>query len=220
MPSEPAAPLATIAAALRRERERVGISLTELARRAGVAKSTLSQLESGTGNPSVETLWALGVALGVPFSRLVEPVDDVVRVIRAGDGPHVRSEQADFSGTLLSAGAAHLRRDVYLITAGTRARSGPATDTPPAASNTWWSPPADCGRGPRARRSNSTPVTTPRSPATPRTVTRRSLPARSPSSSWSIPDRSLRSAAARWTSSAVWSETRFAYRTKCPKPMG
>ncbi|MEU8254920.1 XRE family transcriptional regulator [Micromonospora inaquosa] len=116
MPSEPAAPLAIIAAALRRERERVDISLTELARRAGVTKSTLSQLESGTGNPSVETLWALGVALGVPFSRLVEPVDDVVRVIRAGDGPDVRSEQADFSGTLLSAGAAHLRRDVYLIT--------------------------------------------------------------------------------------------------------
>jgi transcriptional regulator with XRE-family HTH domain len=115
MPSEPAAPLATIAAALRRERERVGVSLTELARRAGVAKSTLSQLESGTGNPSVETLWALGVALGVPFSRLVEPADDEVRVIRAGDGSQVRSEQADFDGTLLSAGAAHVRRDLYLI---------------------------------------------------------------------------------------------------------
>ncbi|MCG5471638.1 XRE family transcriptional regulator [Micromonospora sp. LAH09] len=115
MPPEPAAPLATIAAALRRERERVGISLTELARRAGVAKSTLSQLESGTGNPSVETLWALGGALGVPFSRLVEPTDDAVRVVRAGDGPRVRSERADFTGTLLSAGAAHLRRDIYLI---------------------------------------------------------------------------------------------------------
>ncbi|MEV4498988.1 XRE family transcriptional regulator [Micromonospora arborensis] len=115
MPPEPAAPLATIAAALRRERERVGISLTELARRAGVAKSTLSQLESGTGNPSVETLWALGAALGVPFSRLVEPHHEGVRVIRAGDGPRVRSEHADFTGTLLSPGAAHLRRDIYLI---------------------------------------------------------------------------------------------------------
>ncbi|GAB4103983.1 helix-turn-helix domain-containing protein [Micromonospora taraxaci] len=115
MAPEPAAPLATIAAALRRERERVGVSLTELARRAGVSKSTVSQLEAGTGNPSVETLWALGVALGVPFSRLVEPDDLDVRVVRAGDGPHVRSEQADFTGTLLSAGAAHLRRDVYLI---------------------------------------------------------------------------------------------------------
>ncbi|SIN11237.1 helix-turn-helix domain-containing protein [Micromonospora cremea] len=115
MSPEPAAPLGTIAAALRRERDRVGISLTELARRAGVAKSTLSQLESGTGNPSVETLWALGVALGVPLSRLVEPADDSVRVIRAGDGPQVRSEQADAAGTLLSAGPAHLRRDIYLI---------------------------------------------------------------------------------------------------------
>ncbi|WBB67178.1 XRE family transcriptional regulator [Micromonospora sp. WMMD812] len=115
MPAEPAPPLATIAAALRRERDRVGISLTELARRAGIAKSTLSQLEAGTGNPSVETLWALGVALGVPFSRLVEPPQASVRVIRAGDGPRVRSEHADFTGTLLSAGSAHARRDVYLI---------------------------------------------------------------------------------------------------------
>ncbi|KAB1933782.1 helix-turn-helix domain-containing protein [Micromonospora sp. ALFpr18c] len=115
MSPEPAAPLTTIASALRRERERVGISLTELARRAGVAKSTLSHLESGTGNPGVETLWALSEALGVPLSRLVEPAADGVRVIRAGDGPQVRSEQADFTGTLLSAGAAHLRRDIYLI---------------------------------------------------------------------------------------------------------
>ncbi|HEY0003157.1 MAG TPA: helix-turn-helix transcriptional regulator, partial [Actinoplanes sp.] len=62
---QPAPPLATIAAALRRERERVGVSIAELARRAGIAKSTLSQLEAGTGNPSVETRWALAVGLGV-----------------------------------------------------------------------------------------------------------------------------------------------------------
>ena len=69
-----ASPLATqIAAALRRERARAGVSLTELARRAGIAKSTLSQLESGSGNPSVETLWALGTALGVPFAGWSTP---------------------------------------------------------------------------------------------------------------------------------------------------
>ncbi|WP_223884218.1 helix-turn-helix domain-containing protein [Micromonospora craniellae] len=64
MAPEPTPPLATIAAALRYER-RVDISLTELARRAGIARSALSQLESGVGNPSVETLWELGVALDV-----------------------------------------------------------------------------------------------------------------------------------------------------------
>src|SRR5512146_3351275 len=88
------APLDVIARALRRERTRAGLSLTELAKRAGIAKSTLSQLEAGTGNPSVETLWALGVALGVPFSRLVEPAAPPVRVVRAGAGPRVPSEQA------------------------------------------------------------------------------------------------------------------------------
>ena len=113
VPSAP--PLATIAAALRRERERVGISLAELARRAGLAKSTLSQLEAGTGNPSVETLWSLGVALGVPFSRLVEPPPPAVRVIRAGEGPRLRSEQAEFIGTLLAAGSTHARRDLYVL---------------------------------------------------------------------------------------------------------
>jgi transcriptional regulator with XRE-family HTH domain len=104
-----------IATALRREREGAGLSLTELARRAGIAKSTLSQLEAGAGNPSVETLWALGVALGVPFSRLVEPPAPPVRVIRAGEGPRVRAERSNFIGTLLSAGAPRARRDVYVV---------------------------------------------------------------------------------------------------------
>jgi transcriptional regulator with XRE-family HTH domain len=112
---QPAPPLATIAAALRRERERAGISLAELARRAGLAKSTLSQLEAGTGNPSIETLWSLGVALGVPFSRLVEPPAPSVRVVRAGEGPRLRSDLADFAAGLLSAGSAHARRDLYLM---------------------------------------------------------------------------------------------------------
>ncbi len=109
------APLEAIAASLRRERDRAGLSLTELARRAGIAKSTLSQLESGTGNPSVETLWALGVALGVPFSQLVDPPAPQVRVVRAGQGPRIPSERGSYAGTLLAAGTPHARRDLYLI---------------------------------------------------------------------------------------------------------
>jgi transcriptional regulator with XRE-family HTH domain len=112
---EPAPPLATIAAALRRERERVGVSIAELARRAGVAKSTLSQLETGTGNPSVETLWALAVALEIPFSRLVEEPPTQVRVVRAGEGQRLQSDQADFVAKLLAAGSPHVRRDLYVV---------------------------------------------------------------------------------------------------------
>lgn len=109
-------PLDLIAAALRRERDREKLSLSEVAKRAGVAKSTLSQLESGAGNPNIETLWALAVALNVPFSRLVEPPPSAPRVIRAGDGPSLRSEQADFVGTLLATCPPGARRDIYLMT--------------------------------------------------------------------------------------------------------
>ncbi|MFJ4688039.1 helix-turn-helix domain-containing protein [Streptomyces sp. NPDC088789] len=109
----PRLPLDWIAAALRRERVRVGLSLSELAKRAGIAKSTLSQLEAASGNPSMETIWALAVALGVPFSALVEPPAPMVRVIRAGQGPAARSDQAGYTAALLSASPPGVRRDLY-----------------------------------------------------------------------------------------------------------
>jgi transcriptional regulator with XRE-family HTH domain len=113
--AEPGPPIAAIAAALRRERERTGMTLSEAARRAGVAKSTLSQLEAGTGNPSIETLWALGVALGVPFSQLVDPPTPQVRVVRAGERAAIHADRADFSATLLAAGGPQTRRDLYTM---------------------------------------------------------------------------------------------------------
>ncbi len=108
-------PLDWIAAALRRERTRAGLSLSELAKRAGIAKSTLSQLEAAGGNPSMETLWALAVALGVPFSALVEPPAPRVQVIRAGEGPTVRSDRSSYVATLLSASPPGARRDLYAV---------------------------------------------------------------------------------------------------------
>lgn len=109
--------VALIAASLRRERARAGLSLTELARRAGIAKSTLSQLESGTGNPSVETLWALAAALGTPFSRLLDPPRLGVQVIRAGEGPVLHAERADYAATMLASCPPGARRDIYRVQA-------------------------------------------------------------------------------------------------------
>jgi transcriptional regulator with XRE-family HTH domain len=121
------APLSVIAASLRAERRRAGLSLAEVARRAGIAKSTLSQLESGTGNPSIETLWALGVALDVPFARLVDPPRPRVQVIRYGEGPAVYSERANYIATLLASCPPNARRDIYLLTVqpGTPRESDP-----------------------------------------------------------------------------------------------
>src|SRR5256886_16629120 len=109
----PPALISLIAASIRRWRDRAGLSLTERARRAGIAKSTLSQLESGVGNPSVETLRALGVALGVPFSRLVDQPRPAGRGIRSGEGPVTYSARANYAATLLASCPPHAPRDIY-----------------------------------------------------------------------------------------------------------
>lgn len=122
-------PRQLVAAALKRERSRAGLSIAELARRAGIGKSTLSQLETGEGNPSVETLWALSLALGIQFSALVDAPTPTVEVIRLGEGPTIAAGDADYSSTLMSAARPGTRRDIYLI----RAEPGKARVSEPHA---------------------------------------------------------------------------------------
>jgi transcriptional regulator with XRE-family HTH domain len=85
-------PPARIAGAnVRALRARSGLSALELARRSGVARGTLAQLEAGQGNPTVDTLYALANALGVPLADLLEhaPEEPGVHVVRAGEGASV-----------------------------------------------------------------------------------------------------------------------------------
>ena len=144
---ERTAPLHTIAAALRRERERHGISLAELARRAGIAKSTLSQLEAGAGNPSVETLWALAVALDVPFSRLRRSTRRAGAGDPGGRGPVLRVRAAPFTSALLAACPPGARRDLHLMTAEPGPVPGGRRRTSPAPSSTSSSRPGAGGPG-------------------------------------------------------------------------
>ena len=110
-------PISVIAKSLVRERQRTGLSLAEIARRAGIAKSTLSQLEAGNGNPSIETLWSLCVALDIPFARLLEPQTVCTQIIRRGEGTKVLAEHANFEAILLATCPPGARRDLYILTA-------------------------------------------------------------------------------------------------------
>jgi ribosome-binding protein aMBF1 (putative translation factor) len=52
-------------AGLRRERERQGLSLTDMAERTGIDRATISKLETGKiGNPTIGTLRTCAKALG------------------------------------------------------------------------------------------------------------------------------------------------------------
>lgn len=110
-------PSQQIAAALKRERLRAGLSLSEVARRAGIGKSTLSGLETGSGNPSLETMWALAAALDIPLARLLDPPPHEVALQHVGDMPSLPSTTANYVATLLSPSPTNARRDVYFIQA-------------------------------------------------------------------------------------------------------
>ena len=68
--------------------------MLELARRSGVARNTITALERGDGNPTLDTLYALADALGVPLAALLERAPAAV-VVRAGEGVHVEGAALD-----------------------------------------------------------------------------------------------------------------------------
>jgi transcriptional regulator with XRE-family HTH domain len=94
---EPTHDAATIVAALdlvaprlRRVREQRGMTLTELAERTGISKSTLSRLETGQRRPSLELLLPLAQAYRVPL-------DDLVGAPEVGD-PRIRLKPRQVNG--------------------------------------------------------------------------------------------------------------------------
>jgi transcriptional regulator with XRE-family HTH domain len=88
--------VADLAANLRRLRVAGHLSLSELARATGISKATLSGIERGNGNPTVETLAALAGALRVSVGELLEqPELAPVHIVRgervtAADGAAAR----------------------------------------------------------------------------------------------------------------------------------
>jgi transcriptional regulator with XRE-family HTH domain len=89
-----------IARNLRRWRITREMTLSALAEQAGVAKSTVSLIERGQGNPSIDTVWALASALGVPFASLFHdetPANDVL-VVREDDVAVVAVDPAGLEG--------------------------------------------------------------------------------------------------------------------------
>ena len=78
---------------VRRLRQDRGLTAADLAGRSGVAKATLSQIESARGNPRLETLRDLAAALGVSPTELLAPQDEPeVRVVRHDEGVDITDD--------------------------------------------------------------------------------------------------------------------------------
>ncbi|ADP82093.1 helix-turn-helix domain-containing protein [Pseudofrankia inefficax] len=81
-----------VARNVRRFREERKLSLGELARRSGLSKQTLSKIEQGTGNPTIDSIEAIADALHLTMRRLVTEWGSPLYVQRAQgaawDGQH------------------------------------------------------------------------------------------------------------------------------------
>ena len=100
-----------VGANVRRLRQKNNVSVSELSRRSGVSKATLSILEQGDGNPTVQTLTQLSEALGVMLGDLLE--DRTTSLLRAGEGTRIkdRTSSGRFLGRVDAAAV-----DIYEIT--------------------------------------------------------------------------------------------------------
>jgi transcriptional regulator with XRE-family HTH domain len=105
-----------IGAAVAQLRDGKRWSLGELARASGLSKTILARIERGDGNPSVETLWRVSHALGVPLGALLSPPvrRPRVRAIPARAGEPIVSESGMSAWLVNSAGQEH-RSEVFDI---------------------------------------------------------------------------------------------------------
>lgn len=64
-------------------RQRRGLTQESLAKLVGLPRSTIANLESGEGNPSLTNLARLSAALHIPIEKLLTPQDVVCKLIPA-----------------------------------------------------------------------------------------------------------------------------------------
>jgi transcriptional regulator with XRE-family HTH domain len=98
---------------IRAHRLAQGMSLGDLARASGLSKTILARIESGAGNPSVETLWRVSRALTLPLGALLaEDETPRVRAIPARSGEPLQAD-AGMAAWLVHADAHEHRSEVY-----------------------------------------------------------------------------------------------------------
>jgi transcriptional regulator with XRE-family HTH domain len=103
---------------IRRFRAERDLSLGELARRAEVSKQTLSKIEQGQGNPTVETVESIGRALGVSFRRLVTEWGTRSHVSRAAEAQWVSTSTGQSRHLDQIYGSGYVRTQMVVVEGG------------------------------------------------------------------------------------------------------
>lgn len=120
-----------VGANLRRLRTKRNLSLEALAQLSGVSRAMLGQIELEQSTPTINVLWKIARALGVPFSALIaaEPAGRT-RVLGRADAKVLLSQNGKFSSRALFPFDEPLRVEFYELRLAPQS-SEPADPHPP-----------------------------------------------------------------------------------------
>lgn len=123
-----------LGANLRRLRTRRGLSLERFARACKVSRAMLSQIELGRSAPTINVVWKISNALGVPFSVLISERGRTssVAVLRARDAKLLANQQGCFTSRALFPFGSPRRVEFYEL----RLAAGGAEEAHPHAPGT------------------------------------------------------------------------------------
>ena len=108
------------------------MSVSALARAADISKSTVSELERGNGNPSLDTLWSLARTLNVPLGSLFvdSRSDSEAEVQRYDDAPILAQSDEGHVARLLAGWQSHGEIEIAVVTLSANARRASKGNSP------------------------------------------------------------------------------------------
>lgn len=119
---------ARVADSLKRIRKDYGWTLEDLAKRSGVSRAMLSQIEAKKTNPTIAVLWKISTAFGLHFSALLgEDKGTDVTVLRREGMQKLASSDGAFESRPLFPRSADRKVEFYEL----RLRPGARSDGPP-----------------------------------------------------------------------------------------
>lgn len=71
-----------IAFNLKKLRKDRNLSLGQLAAESGISKTMLSDIEKGSSNPTINTIWKIANGLKVPYTKLIDGVEDGTTLVQ------------------------------------------------------------------------------------------------------------------------------------------
>lgn len=87
---------AILAFNLKKLRTERNLTQGQLSKISGISKAMLSDMEKGNSNPTINTIWKIANGLNVPYTRLMEGIEDNANLVRKSEAVEQTGESDNY----------------------------------------------------------------------------------------------------------------------------